>query len=110
LARLTDQVNLQVQEVYEQVLKSEKVVRLYESAILPAARENAKAAQAAYVRARIPFLSLIGAQRNFVDLRDRSYEATADYFRRRAILERVTGGPLPTPTRLLPPAHQETAQ
>lgn len=89
-----DQVNLQVQEAYEQVVESENVVRLYEKTILPAARSNVEAARSAYESARIPFLSLIEAQRNQVALRDRYYESLADYFRRRATLERVTGGPL----------------
>jgi hypothetical protein len=31
-----------------------------------------------------------------VTLRERNYEATADYFRRLATLERVVGGPLPS--------------
>jgi hypothetical protein len=39
-------------------------------------------------------LSLIEAQRNLILLRDRRYEAIADYFRRRATLERVIGGSL----------------
>lgn len=93
LAALTDQVNLQVQEAYERVLESEKSVRLYKETILPAARENVKAARTAYAAGSIPFLSLIEAQRNLVELRDSSYEESAEYYRRRATLERVTGGP-----------------
>jgi outer membrane protein TolC len=86
-----DQVNFQVQEAYEQVVESEKSVRLYENTILPAARENVKTAQAAYVTGKTPFLSLIEAQRNLVDLRDRFYSNSADYFRRRANLDRAVG-------------------
>jgi outer membrane protein TolC len=88
-----DQVNLQLQEAYEQVVESERIVRLYETTILPAARNNVDAARSAYETAKVPFLSLIEAQRNRVMLLDRSYEALADYFRRRATLERVVGGP-----------------
>ncbi|GIW86373.1 MAG: RND transporter [Isosphaeraceae bacterium] len=95
LAALTDQVNLQVQEAYEQVLESEKSVRLYNETILPAARENVKAARTAYAAGSIPFLSLIEAQRNLVELRDSSYEELAEYYRRIATLERVIGGPSP---------------
>lgn len=93
LAALADQVNLQVQEVYEQVLESEKSVRLYNETILPAARENVKAARTAYAAGSIPFLSLIEAQRNLVELRDNSYEELAEYYRRIATLERVMGVP-----------------
>jgi outer membrane protein TolC len=89
-----DQVNLQLQEAYEQVVESAQVVRLYEKTIMPAAERNVADARSAYETARIPFLSLIEAQRNRVGLRDRYYEALADYFRRMATLERVVGGPL----------------
>jgi outer membrane protein TolC len=105
LARRTDQVNLQVQEAHAQVRESERVVRLYTETILPAAEANVKAAQSAYVTGRIPFLSLIEAQRNVIGLRDRSYEALAEYYRRRAALERAIGGPLLTASPTPPPAE-----
>jgi outer membrane protein TolC len=94
LARQTDQVNFQVQEAYEKVRKSEKAVRLYKDSILPAAELNAKAARSSYVAGKITALSRIEAERNLVSLRDRYFEAIADYFRRRATLERVVGEPV----------------
>jgi outer membrane protein TolC len=94
LAKMTDQVNYDVQQAYAQVIESLKVVRLYEKEVLPAARSNVKAAQVAYTTGKIPFLSLIEAQRNVVSLQDRHYEAIADYHRRLATLERATGGPI----------------
>jgi outer membrane protein TolC len=98
LERQRDQVNLQVQEVHAQVHESEQVVQLYSRSILPTAEANVKAAQAAYVTGKIPFLSLIEAQRNVITLRDRYYETLTDYFLRRAALERAVGGPLtPSP-------------
>jgi outer membrane protein TolC len=100
LSRQTDQVNFEVQQTYSQVLESERTVRLYEKTILPAAQQNIEAAQSAYATGKIPFLSLIEAQRSAVGLRDRYYEAIADYYRRRATLERVVGGslvPAPAP-------------
>ena len=112
LARLIDQVNFQVQEAYEQVRRSERVVNLYRETILRAAEANVKAAQSAYVTAKISFLSLIEAERNQVGLRDRFYEAIAEYFKRRAALERAIGGPvepMPTP-RPAEPAHASGVQ
>jgi outer membrane protein TolC len=91
LARLTDQVGYQVQQALEQARESEQVASLYQKTILPTARQNVKAAQSAYVTGKIPFLSLIEAQRNVVSLQDRYYEALAEYHRRRATLERVVG-------------------
>jgi outer membrane protein TolC len=70
-------------------------VRLYAKSVLPAAEQNVKAAQPAYVTGKIPFLSLIEAERNVIGLRDRYYELVADYFRRLAALERAVGGPIP---------------
>ena len=61
-----DQIGLQVQEAYEQASESEKAVRLYEETILPAARENIRAAQIAYATGKIPFLSLIEGLSNFL--------------------------------------------
>jgi len=98
LARLTDQVNFQVVEADAQVSRAAKVVRLYEQTILRDAKLNVDAARTAYANGKIPAISLIEAQRNEIGLRDRYYEATADYHRRRAALERVIGGPLTTPS------------
>jgi outer membrane protein, heavy metal efflux system len=93
-ARLTDQVNFQVQEAYAQVVEAEKVVRLYEQTILPAAENNVKSAAIAYTAGQIPLLSYLEAQRNLIGLRDRYYQSQADYFQRRATLERAVGEPL----------------
>jgi outer membrane protein TolC len=94
LALLTDQVNYQVQEAYEQVRESQDIVRLYKQKILSDAKLNVDAAQAAYITGKIPMLSLIEAQRSIVMLRDRYFEVVADYYRRLANLERVVGEPL----------------
>jgi outer membrane protein TolC len=97
LARMMDQANFEVQQAHAQVLESERTVRLYEKTILPAARKNVDAARSAYIPGKIPFISLIEAQRSRVSLEDRYYEAVADYHRRRAALDRAVGGALSAP-------------
>ncbi len=94
LVRLTDRVNFEVQEAFEQVREAEDVVRLYETKILPAAEANVKEAQVGYVNSKVPFLNLIEAQRNRVGLRDRYFETVAETVRRRAALERAVGKPM----------------
>jgi outer membrane protein TolC len=94
LAKQTNQVNYEVQQAYAQVRESSRTVQLYEKIILPAAKANVEAAESAYETGKIPMLSLIEAQRSRVGLLDKYYEAVADYFKRQATLERVTGGPL----------------
>jgi outer membrane protein, heavy metal efflux system len=91
LARLVDQVNFQVHEAYAQVVEAEKVVHLYEKTTLRDAESNVKAAGNAYTVGQIPLMSLLQAQRDLVGVRDRYYQAIADYFQRRAVLERAVG-------------------
>jgi outer membrane protein TolC len=102
LRRQVDQAGFQVQQAYDQAVESRRVARLYEQDVLPAARANVKSAQAAYTTGKIPFLSLVEAERDVIRLQDRYYEAVADYFRRLAALDRATGGPL-QPARDAPP-------
>jgi outer membrane protein TolC len=66
LDKLTDQLNFQVHDAYERVFESEKTVQLYEKTILPAARKNIEAARSAYETGKIPFLSLVEAERSLV--------------------------------------------
>ncbi|MBX9624882.1 MAG: TolC family protein [Gemmataceae bacterium] len=94
LAQQENEVAFAVQEAHAQVRESEQAIKLYADTILPAARENVKSAQAAYVTGKVPFLSLVEAQRSLVNLRDRAYLAAADYERRLSTLERVVGGPV----------------
>lgn len=93
--RLTDQANYEVQQAVAQLRESDKAAQLYRESILPAAKENVRAARAAYVAAKIPALSLIEAQRNLIAQRERAFEVTADFFRREALLERAIGGSIP---------------
>lgn len=97
LSRLTDQINFQVQEAFEQVREMDEIVRLYETRILKVAEMNVKEAQTAYTNSKVPFLNLVEAQRNRVSLTDRYYEAIAESARRRAALERVIGAPIAAP-------------
>jgi outer membrane protein TolC len=103
LARLVDQVNLQVHEAHVQVAEAQKIVHWYEIKILPDAESNIKAARNAYTAGQIPLLSLLEAQRNQVTLRDSYYQRIADYFQRQATLERVVGEPLAVPASQIVP-------
>ncbi len=104
LTRQTDQVNFQVQEAVAQVRETELIVAIYEAKTLRAAHENVEAAGRSFGAGKIPFLSLIEAQRNLVMIQDRYYEAVAALGRRRASLERVVGGSQAAP--VADPVHQ----
>ncbi len=83
-----------MQENYELLRESDKVIQLFEKKLLPATDANIKEAQSSYVNGKIPFVTLIEAQRSLIGLKDRYYEALAEAFRRRAALERAVGMPL----------------
>jgi outer membrane protein TolC len=96
--RQAAQAGFEVQQAYEQWRESLRTIRLLDKEVLPAARQNVKAAQPAYLTGRIPLSSLIEVQRNLVDLQDRYYQATAEFFRRRTAVQRsLTGTPSTTP-------------
>ncbi|MCI0379263.1 MAG: TolC family protein [Gemmataceae bacterium] len=92
LDKLIDQVQFQVQEAYAQIERWENAIKLYETSILPSARSNVKSAESDYVTGRIPFLSLIEAQRSLIMLLERYDEAIANLHRARAALERAVAG------------------
>ena len=58
MARLVDQVALQVQEAVEQVREARQVIALYDERMLPAARANVKEAQIGYTTGKVPFVAL----------------------------------------------------
>ena len=91
VARAVAQAGLQVQEAYEQVQEAKQSLKLYEDTALPAARENVRLAQSSYTTGKVPFLNLIEAQRNLVELRERQFELQTEVHRRRAALDRATG-------------------
>jgi outer membrane protein TolC len=96
LDKQIDEAGFQIQEGEAKVRESERALRLYDETTLPAAEANVRAAQSAYVTGKASFLTLIDAQRELINVRDRRYEAIAELFRRRAALERSIGGPLPS--------------
>ncbi len=94
LNRRTDDVNYAVDQAYAEATESDKIVALYKNALLPPAELNVQTLQTQYTTNKTPFINLLDAERNLIDLRDRNYQALADAFRRRSALERSVGGPL----------------
>jgi outer membrane protein TolC len=91
---LSDRINFQVQDAYERLRESERVLKLYKEKTLPDIELNVKTAQTDYTAGLVPAVSVIEAERNRLMLYDHYYEAIADYHRRRATLERAIGGPV----------------
>jgi outer membrane protein TolC len=94
LDRQVNRVNYEINQAYAEVNENKSAARLYEQKVVPAAELNVKSAQAAYQTGKIPFLTLVEAERDVIRLKDEYYEFVAEYYRRLATLERVAGGSL----------------
>lgn len=91
IADLTAEVALEVQEAYELVVEAEHVVHLYETELVPAAKENLDAARTEYAAGGVDFLSLLAAERSLMDAQLALQEALSGYHGRVADLERAVG-------------------
>ena len=94
--RLND-IHYEVQAAYEQMEQARQTALLYEEKFLPVAEQNVTVARTNYDVGRINFLGLIQAQQQLLMAREKSQEATVDYYRRSAELQRAVGGELPQP-------------
>ena len=101
---LSAQIQYEVQVAYEQVRQAYREAQVFDQRIIPAADANVNAAQAAYITGKVDFLRLVQAQRERIDLLNEQAAAVAAYYVGLAELERVIGGPLPTPVPLDAPA------
>ncbi len=86
-----DNIRSDVQSAYARVQGTRRTVRLYESKILPAARDNVDAARAGYEAGTVDFLRLVEAQRQIIELREKHQMAITEFHRRTAELERAVG-------------------
>ena len=86
-----DTIRGEVQSAYARVEGSRRKVEVFNSKILPAARDNLSAAQSGYEAGTVDFLRLIEAQRQLLDLREKSQMAITDFHRRAAELSRAVG-------------------
>lgn len=110
-----DTIRGEVQSAYARVRGSQRKIEVFESKILPAARDNLSAAQSGYEAGTVDFLRLIEAQRQLLDLREKSQMAVTDFHRRAAELSRAVGqdvlskgSPAPAPAAKPPePAPSE---
>ena len=91
-----DQVRDEVQSGLDRASQSQRVVRLYEQKILPAAQRSLDSALANYTSGKLDFLRLLDAERQLNTQREMYYQAIAEYHRRLAELERAVGEPMGT--------------
>lgn len=92
-ARLVDEVRAEARIAWTRLRETRHILTIYESRLIPAARDQVRAALAGFETGQVSFLALIEAERNqrTVEL---EYEKTlTDLHRRRAELARALGRP-----------------
>jgi outer membrane protein TolC len=87
-----DQVRLEVQSAYEQLIEAKEVVRLFDEKILPAAEQNVQSGRSNYMAGNVDFLRLVEAHRQLYQQQEKYVDVTAEFHRRLATLERAVGG------------------
>lgn len=88
---VVDEVRRDVRVAVARLREAHHVVDIYRSRLLPAARDQVRAARTGYESDRNDFVALIGAARGLRSLELRYHEALASYYRGRAALERAVG-------------------
>lgn len=89
--RLEDSSRAQVFRAVRQLEKSKQVLHMFESRLLPVARDQVDAARAAFISSRSPFVAVIEAERNLRAVHLDYQMALAEYGRNGAELERAVG-------------------
>lgn len=89
--RLADKVATEIAVGGKRVLEAEHVLRLYETRLMPVARDEVDAARAGFITSRNDFAAVINAEKNLRAVELGRETARADLDRRRAELDRARG-------------------
>ncbi len=90
-ARLTDAARTQVFVASKQLQESAHVLRLFDTRLLPIARERIDAARAGFVTGQASFTAVVEAERGLRSTELDYQRARAEYAGRRGMLERALG-------------------
>lgn len=82
-----------IRSAVDQAMTSWRIVRLYEERFIPLARDNLDLSRKSYQAGRATFLSVLEAQRFFLDSRRRAIEASQQAANTIPVLERSVGRP-----------------
>lgn len=90
-ARLSDKARTQAFVIHKQLQESEHVLRLFDTRLLPIARERIDAARASFVTGQTPFMAVIAAEKDLRSVELEYQMAIANYAGRQGELERALG-------------------
>jgi outer membrane protein TolC len=88
---VVDAIRTEVYTAYQRLKETEHVLELYQSRLLPASRDQVRAALTGFETGQNSFLALIEAERNQRTIQLDYEAAVTDFYRRRAELDRALG-------------------
>ncbi len=90
-AVMTDKSRMEVTVAFKRLEEARHVLHLFETRLVPVAREQVDAARAGFVVSRNDFVTVVGAEKNLRSVELESQVARANIDRRSAELERALG-------------------
>lgn len=90
-ARLSDMARTQAYVAVKQLQESERVLQLFETRLLPIARERIDAARAGFITGQNPFMAVIEAEKSLRSVELEYLTARVEYADRRGQLDRALG-------------------
>ncbi len=94
LEQMTNQVKYQISSMFYELEKSRKQIELYQSALLPQARQSLESARAAYQVDKVDFLTVLDNQVTLFNYEIGYYQMLTMYLKNIARLEEMAGKPL----------------
>ncbi len=89
--RMTDEARTQVFVSRKQLEESRHVLKLFQTRLLPVAKDQIDAARAGFVTSQNPFVAVVEAERNLRGVELEYQMMRAEYVKRRAELDRALG-------------------
>lgn len=90
-SRMSDMARTQVFTSMKQLEESQHVLRLFETRLLPIARERIDAARAGFITGQNPFMAVVEAEKNLRTFELEYQMGRANYARRRGELDKALG-------------------
>lgn len=101
LQSLRADVRARIGELHAELIRTQTLITLYRSEVLPQAEANVTAALSSYRVGRVDFMTLVEAQMSLNRYGQEVYALLAEYGWRTAELEMVLGRELPATTHVI---------
>ncbi len=88
-----------IEQAISSLNKNEQLIQLYDTGIIPQARQSLESAMSAYQNGKVDFLTLLNSQMSLLDFEINELRARTDYRKDLALLDALQGKPLNLTTK-----------